>query len=211
MVARPPSPWYVPKPTGTGPLPPSPYAQHFPHSLSPPGWGGGQSLPPISAEEFITGTAGPCWGGQATRKINLFLPSLQSRDPSLPQLAGRDSPLSGRAGGRGVLCMGAALQTQMLPTAAFPDFYSKGKLRGGRGHFLCSAPCRRPPQLCPGGVRGHHSVLARLNFEAAPPMGMGVLPPDPVTHPCPALLPAWGDSFLQGWGRGRRTRLPPVC
>lgn len=89
LLLCPQTPQHVPTAPAMSPNPaPSPIAQHCPHSMSPPGWGGGQSLLPISAEEFITGTAGPCWGGQAARKINPFLPSLPAQEPSLPQLAG---------------------------------------------------------------------------------------------------------------------------
>lgn len=155
MSAHPPSPWYVPKPTGIGPLPPSPYAQHFPHSLSPPGWGGGRSLLPISAEEFITGTAGPCWGGQATRKINLFLPSLQSRHPSLSQLAGRDSPLWGTGG---CSAWGQLCKPKCFPLQRFQPFIQKGSWGApshtalGTGGAFSAQPLEGAPQ--PGGGEG---------------------------------------------------------
>lgn len=203
---------------------PPPYAQHFPCSLSPPDWGGGQSLLPISAEEFITGTAGPCWGGQATRKINLFLPNPPAQGPSLSQLAGRDSPLLGSAGGlQGALQGGSFANPNASQSSVFRLLFAREVgvslphvALGQGGFFSAHSLGGGPPNLCPGAgqVRGHHPVLAWLNLEAPTPFWDGcshpkssALPPSS-DHP-PVLMPIWGSSSLLGHGRGRRTQAAP--
>lgn len=169
--AYPLTPWYVPKPTGIGPLPSSPYAQHLPHSLSPPlaGVGASPSFPSV-LRNSLPAQLGPAGEAKLQGKLTSSSPACKHRTPPCHSWQEGTVPSRGMLGGRRVLCMGAALPTQMLLNPAFPGICSQRKLvcplptwPWGQGGLSLLTRMEEAPRTCALGlerVKGHHSVLA---------------------------------------------------
>lgn len=176
--------WYVPKHLSISPnslvCPQTHW--HWPPALLPicpasspqpepplAGVGASPSFPSV-LRNSLPAQLGPAGEAKLQGKLTSSSPACKHGTPPCHSWQEGTVPSQGMLGGRRVLCMGAALRTQMLLNPAFPGICSQRKLvcplptwPWGQGGLSLLTRMEEAPQTCALGlerVRGHHSVLA---------------------------------------------------